>query len=433
MRTKWLEMWLAALLAATFALNFAWTLQQPLWSPRDEIAHFDYIAKLSAGRLPLPDEPISDETFAMCLEFTWTKPANFDGTRQTMGLAGTSYEAWQPPLYYALLTPPNLMLEHFGAPPRLRITVLRLFQLLLVQAGLVVLVAAFAGLQHLGAASRVVGWLVAIGLSLCGTHQVYSLGNDNLSPLLGALFVWCHVRHLRTGRPVDLWAAAFVAGLGFWGKYTNGLLIPMHAAACLLAPRAGVPRSLGARLATVLLPVGMVLVLLVHNQLRFGDALNTSITESRFAPLVLSTTDIPLFLTFLIHDSLRIASLHSGDPLMALPTTRAWWWVFGALFATNGLLLGISAMRRSWGPRQTFVAAACGVTAAILGAASILNLYKPVANWFLFRHFLAYGMFWLLAVGYAAMRPPERVGAAAAILGAVAATVCVTVAWARVF
>ena len=128
MRTKWLEMWLAALLAATFAGNIAWTLEQPIWSPRDEIAHFDYVEKLSVGRLPLPDEPISDSTFAMCLEFSWARPADFDGTRPSMGLAGTSYEAWQPPLYYALLTPPNLLLESLGANPRLRITVLRLFQ-----------------------------------------------------------------------------------------------------------------------------------------------------------------------------------------------------------------------------------------------------------------------------------------------------------------
>lgn len=436
MRTKLLETWFAVLLFAAFALGTVCTVRQVIWSPKDEIAHFDYIHRLSSGRLPRSDEPISERTFAMTVSgLHWAKPPDFDGSLATMGVAGVSYEAWQPPLYYALLALPNLVLDWCAVSATTQIMTLRLLQLFLVYAGILMVVVLFAELARLGAADRTVGWLLAVVLAVTNLQHYFSLGNDNLSVLLGSSFLWLHARHVRLGKRTDLWAAALVAGLGFWCKYSNGLLMVMHAAACVfLRPRAGPERSPLARLAAnalpAALPIAMALALLAHNQLRFGDALNTSITAARFTPLVLSTDNVPLFLTFLVHDSLLRVWVNGAIFTSEFPHTFGWWWWFAAALATNAVLLAVCAIRRRWGPRQVFVLAAVVVTSTVVGIASLLNLWKPVANWYNFRHFFAYAVFWFVAVSFCAVPLPATLGRLVTVLFGVAATgVVIHFAW----
>ena len=69
------------------------------WS-LDEGAHYDYIGKIAEnGRIPVLKDPINREVIGIPTgEF-------YKGKLKDLGMAGTSYEAFQPPLYYALAAP----------------------------------------------------------------------------------------------------------------------------------------------------------------------------------------------------------------------------------------------------------------------------------------------------------------------------------------
>lgn len=428
MLPTWLEWWLVLLLAAALGCDLVYTLQQPIWSPRDEIAHFDYVDKLTDGRLPRPDEPVSDDTFRMCTgTFTWARPQGFDGTRAGMGLAGTSYEAWQPPLYYLLLAPANLLLGACGVDDVVRITTLRILQFLFVCAAVVLVLALFRELRIAGVVGAAAGPLIALALALTNVVHYHSLGNDNLSPLLGVAFLYCHARHRRSGSHGTLWCAALVAGLAFWAKYSNGFLVLLHAIACCLPP----DRSDGRRhrvraLATTCLPIAMVGALLLHNSLRFGDLLNTTITEQRFAPLVPTTDHLPLFLAFLVHDAFQVNLRPAPIAMASMPGSLGWCWWFLAVLGANAVLLGVQVWRRAWGRRQTFVGLAIATTAAVVATAYVLNLLRPVANWHAFRHYFAYSVLWWVALACPAVRLPPRIAHGAVLFAAALATaVCV--------
>lgn len=426
------ERWFATLLVAAFVLGTVCVLRQSIWSPRDEIAHFDYIEQLSSGHWPQAGEMISDRTFAMCLhDFDWPRPDDFDGTRGTMSVFAFSYEAWQPPLYYALMVLPNRALDWLDVSPTTRLVTLRLLTLGFVYAGLLMVVALFYELGKLGAVGREVGWLVALALAVTNLQHYFSLGNDNLAPLFGATFFWLHARHHRLGESRCLWWAAFVTGLGIWCKFSNGLLLVVHVVLCLLRPRAGALESTWrSRLATLVIPLGMAIALLTLNHFRFGEVLNISTTEERFAPRTVSTDYSPLFLTFLVHDSLLLIWKNGARFVAAHPRTLAWWWGFAATLAVNALLVLVCRLRGKWTARQGVVLLAVGITAMVVAAAAILNLKRPSVYWYNFRHFFAYAVPWFTAISLSGIALPPRIGTwVTALFGIAGTAVVVWFAW----
>jgi 4-amino-4-deoxy-L-arabinose transferase-like glycosyltransferase len=155
---RWARVLVALQLAAVLVLGGVTVARFHVWAPVDERQHYDYVQKVAEDhRLPLIDDLVSPEVEAIT-ERTWPRPAVIDP--RTLGLAGRSYEAFQPPLYYLLAAPV------FAAVPdhRDKLTALRLFDLALVLVAIALLwrigvrVAPRAPLLPFAAALAVVLW-----------------------------------------------------------------------------------------------------------------------------------------------------------------------------------------------------------------------------------------------------------------------------------
>jgi hypothetical protein len=111
---------------AVVVLGAATVARFHVWADVDERPHYDYVQTVAEdGRLPLLTDLVHPEVQAIT-DRTWPAPSPVDPASR--GLAGRSYEAFQPPLYY-LLAAPAFLLE----PDHLRkVKVLRAFDLLLV-------------------------------------------------------------------------------------------------------------------------------------------------------------------------------------------------------------------------------------------------------------------------------------------------------------
>jgi len=104
-----------------------------VWADVDERPHYDYVQAVAEdGRLPQLTDLVSPEVQAIT-DRTWPEPSPVDPASR--GLAGRSYEAFQPPLYYLVAAPAFLVeADHLR-----KVKVLRAFDLLLVLAAVALL------------------------------------------------------------------------------------------------------------------------------------------------------------------------------------------------------------------------------------------------------------------------------------------------------
>ena len=94
-------------LAALLVLGGVTVARFHVWAPVDERAHYDYVQTVAEQqRLPLLTDLVSPEVQAIT-DRTWPRPSPVDPA--TRGLAGRSYEAFQPPLYYVVAAPAFLL------------------------------------------------------------------------------------------------------------------------------------------------------------------------------------------------------------------------------------------------------------------------------------------------------------------------------------
>ena len=116
-------------LAALLVLGAATVARLHVFAEIDERANYDYVQALAEdGRLPRPTDLISREALAID-DGTWPRPSPRDPAR--IGLTGRSYEAIQPPASYALDVPAFLV----AGDHRVKVRVLRVFDLLLLAVG----------------------------------------------------------------------------------------------------------------------------------------------------------------------------------------------------------------------------------------------------------------------------------------------------------
>jgi hypothetical protein len=174
--------------------NVSNVFETPVWSLRDEIQHFDYINCLSDGYLPKAEHAISSYSDHLIDSLPPTWP---DSMLTANGFGRKSYEANQPPLYYALLAAPNLLLKKFHVNPMIQIHTLRLLSLLMVLGAVLVL---------LYTANNLFVWspflayttLLAAGIMTLVAHGSYTtLGNDLLSPLFGVVLFHLFIQSFR--------------------------------------------------------------------------------------------------------------------------------------------------------------------------------------------------------------------------------------------
>ncbi len=128
--SRWLDLIIGLQLVALIAFGILTVARFPVWSPIDEGAHYAYVQQIAEhGRLPvLGKTQVSEQVMAITAR-EGTARLRYDPFAR--GLGTNSYEAFQPPLYYALVAPV------FAAVPGYlnKVYALRAFDLLLFLIG----------------------------------------------------------------------------------------------------------------------------------------------------------------------------------------------------------------------------------------------------------------------------------------------------------
>ena len=203
--------------------NIANVFETPIWSLRDEVQHFDYINCLSEGYFPKAENAISSYSYLLIdsLPPTWS-----DSILIAKGLGPKSYEANQPPLYYALLALPNLSMKMLHVNPIIQIHTLRLLSILMVLMAVLVL---------LFTANKLFRWspflafttLLSAGIiTFVAADSYTTLGNDLLSPLFGAILFLLFAESFRAKDAIKyLFLIVAIASLATsFVKISNSLL-----------------------------------------------------------------------------------------------------------------------------------------------------------------------------------------------------------------
>ena len=366
------------LLGCLSLASFVYGFQMKIWNPRDEIAHYDYIDK--AGHLDLPTtfEPISPHTLQLSNLPGWYGAPSFDGTAKSMGLAGQSYEAHQPPLYYLLLGGPNRLIEAVDLPARWQIAVLRWAGNAFHILGALLLVFCFAVMKKTGLAADTRGGVFAL-LALSTNVALFStLGNDSLSFLFGCLSLSLAAWSLRDPRSWVLHVCLLTTGLSVWCKWTNLGLIPAILAVLIINGRLTTVRSGAGALGIALCPL---LGLAIFNEWVHDSVLGAASPLSVFSQFV-HPFDGDKFLPVLVMNAFSVGHLGWS------PDWR-WGFLIIVVVVARGLFTLVFGVRRESRP-LLLESSFCLITLALLGTAYLLNARVEGVHWHAFRHYSAF-------------------------------------------
>lgn len=197
-------------------MGMLFAVRTPAWQAPDEPAHYNYVRQLAARHFPVMEPGDYDETYKNEMISAHFAP-QYDVRLIT-------YEDWQPPLYYLLLTPVFWLTS--GSLLALRLTSV------LMGAGIVFL--AYGVAWRLFRGQRWVAAGTAVFVAFLPQHLAIlaSVNNDALAELLIAFMLWQIAQlgyrqygEVRTGIE-KRWALLLgvVLGLGF---LTKGTVYPM--------------------------------------------------------------------------------------------------------------------------------------------------------------------------------------------------------------
>jgi 4-amino-4-deoxy-L-arabinose transferase-like glycosyltransferase len=214
---------IAAQLVLLVVVGVLTALRLPFFSAIDEAAHFDYVRVIAEDkRLPVLDE---DEmgypviALAQGLDPDQSPPPPIE---QPTGLAGESYQAFEPPLYYLLMAPLFAVTDDWSQRAKL----VRLASLAFLFAAAAI-VYRFAG--RVAPEARLVVFSLALTVLLWPGIVVRSatVANASLELLLATLFLYVLWRadELRDERRLLL--AGVLLGLGLLTKLTLVALAPL--------------------------------------------------------------------------------------------------------------------------------------------------------------------------------------------------------------
>lgn len=191
--------------------------QTPPWQAPDEPAHYNVVRQMAAGNLPVIEPSDYDESYraqAVSSKFGPDYPVE-----------PLTYEDWQPPLYYLLLTPVFLASDGALLP-------LRLASLII---GLGILVATYAIAGHMWPARHWRALTSTAFVALLPQHVAIlaSVNNDSLAELIIALILWSLVvlsarespRQPPSAR--DWSVLGILLGIGFLTKLTVFIMAPV--------------------------------------------------------------------------------------------------------------------------------------------------------------------------------------------------------------
>jgi MFS family permease len=355
-------------------------LGQPVWSRVDEAAHYDVIAQYAAGVYPHDSvTTIRPETLAVMedtgvygfvVDNAYARPDPEAGVQQMpTGLSDSqhvlwirrhgwqySYEAFQPPLYYAVAVPAWWIGDRVGGPLGAVYSV-RIFDALLAAllAPLSLLIA-----LRLWPGSLNLGWGAAVltaalpGVAL----NLTSVTNDVLVSVLGATCLLVAISGTWSRRRVVLLGVLFGAAL--LTKTTAIGLGPALAIALLQRQRGGGWRPMlgaGAIAAAIVLPWIASNVAIYSEPITTREQLAMAAFPARTAGLDFwSVSTLHAFVTF-----------WTGDPFLSLPLA-----VPLALLATLMSALALAGLARA---ERTQALAVVMLAAA---GAALVSLTSPV-------------------------------------------------------
>lgn len=184
------------MLVVAFAHGAIYALLLPPWAISDEQQHFDYAERLALGEGPpdlgrtylLPAVANAVHASARWSKFGW--PSRPSADPREWALEGYSYEAHQPPLYYALL---SLPLRLLGGEVHDRLYLARLVMLVLSLVTLVCLRRTLLLLWPGRESLALLGCLVLVALP-ARTASIARVNNDGLAEAVGAVLVLAMTR-----------------------------------------------------------------------------------------------------------------------------------------------------------------------------------------------------------------------------------------------
>lgn len=368
----------------------------PVFALVDELAHYDYVQKVAdEGRLPwLGRDLISSEAEALS-EGVYPAPPRLDPA--TRGLAGQSYEAFQPPLYYGLAAPAFLAA---GGDHGLKLRVLRGvgWLALLAAAGLLWLLS----LRVAGRARAPAVYAVALTVLMWPgvVVRTVTVSNAALELVLGvaaAVALW----EARSSRRWLLGAGVLV-GLGLLTRSTFAVFVPW-----LLWVARG--HALRPALIAVVVPVVMLAPWLASNVDRYGALTGSAIVREMQEPF--------------LNPSGRdygVGDVFERAPALLNGVLAEEWWseflpawkrrlrdvVMALLFAVP---VGLALWRRRSGSsaREWLLAAPLGIGLVLMAAGLLVGNWDFFYPRYLYATLPAFGVFAALAL-------PRRAAPAAA-------------------
>jgi 4-amino-4-deoxy-L-arabinose transferase-like glycosyltransferase len=258
---------IALQLAAILGFGAMTVARSAVPGPVDEHAHLSYVEYVAEEhRTPAITDPMSPEVAAIA-NGTW--PRVMHGDPRTGGLTGTSYEGFQPPLYYVLATPaflvPSNHLTKFRA--------VRSFDLLLLLAGAVVLWRFARSVfgdpeRSMFAYSLALNTLLLPGV-IRRTVQVSNAVLEMVAAMIVLWLLWeAHARR----SDARLLAAAAALGLALLTKLTLVWLVPLFVVVLVLRlSRDRSRRAIASAAACAAVPLLLLAPWLAMNEHRYGS------------------------------------------------------------------------------------------------------------------------------------------------------------------
>lgn len=369
---------------------FLFINHKPVWSDYDEIAHFDYILRIEKGlETNVNDRAVQPEVLEAMKNTKWQRPDTFDGTAPGAGLAGFSYELHQPPLYYFVMSLGDNCIRFFQPDIIYRVKMLRLLSYFWFLAAIVLgysIVCKF--LTDNGYTSGVFfGLLYSLFLLVAGSATRYGISNDWFGLFWIHLCLWSILQPQNTRTDFLFYASSGLLAL------TKQTALP---AILLLF----VIRNCSGRLKfrTDLFPAFVLLPVCIWYVHFFKLRSEPSVIRGVFeAGIPSGYLDLKTFLIVWIADA---ADLQAFGISMVKPT---FYLLILCVFAPVSLTALFMHSRM-----KSLAIICCLALLMVGGMMYTLNKWIPGVNWYAYRHYNMYGIFFFIALCGWLLSPVER-------------------------
>ncbi|MDA8360341.1 MAG: hypothetical protein M0Z95_29500 [Actinomycetota bacterium] len=413
-----------ALLLCVVVLGSITAVRNPRWSPIDEAAHFSYIEQIAQhGSLPVLGKTFVSEPVLAIGQGRYPRQATVSARHD--GLTGLSYEAFQPPLYYALAVPVFDLSSNYET----KAILLRFFDLalLLVSIGL------FARLCRLMLKRQ---WLYGMAAGMVAFALpgvvVLSVLISNMAletPLVIACVteLWLAWERTSTARVLS---AGVLLGLALLTDLFGLALVP----AVVVVALAVLWHRHGLRDVAMVAGGAVVAVLMVSPWLAFNERTYHALTASAIA----KREQAPVVNPHHLHYTLGLVARLTVEKLFAPAVPQGWTlsgtgiveWVpdvLGAVLVAAPLLVGAMSLRRI-GSRGYWLTAIPWLSSAAMCWAISLG-----GQWLTMHSRYTYPMLAVLVLGLAAWAVSTMKDLRYFVAVVVACTLLVGVSWAALF